>query len=127
MKIKSLFYAFITSIVLTVVGTSTANAQAPKEVYVVPNGTVWHSTNQCSYLSRSRVINKVSYESVKHMKPCSRCGHATSSSTQSTVSTHTATNSNNSDETYNGHKVHTGPKGGKYYINSSGNKVYIKR
>ena len=31
-----------------------------------------------------------------------------------------------SSETYHGHEVHTGPKGGKYYINSSGHKTYIK-
>jgi hypothetical protein len=27
--------------------------------------------------------------------------------------------------TYNGHTVHTGPRGGCYYINSKGNKTYI--
>ena len=35
-------------------------------------------------------------------------------------------NSSNSG-TYNGRKIYTGPRGGKYYINSKGNKVYIKR
>lgn len=30
-------------------------------------------------------------------------------------------------ETYNGHTVYTGPRGGKYYYNSNGNKVYIRR
>lgn len=30
-------------------------------------------------------------------------------------------------ETYNGKTVHTGPRGGKYYINKNGNKTYIKR
>lgn len=28
-------------------------------------------------------------------------------------------------ETYNGHEVYTGPRGGRYYINSHGNKTYI--
>ncbi|MDI1305104.1 MAG: hypothetical protein PSX42_09720, partial [bacterium] len=27
---------------------------------------------------------------------------------------------------YNGKKVYTGPRGGKYYINSNGNKTYIQ-
>ncbi len=27
--------------------------------------------------------------------------------------------------TYNGKKVYTGPRGGRYYINSNGNKTYI--
>ncbi|HEU4496855.1 MAG TPA: hypothetical protein VFR70_07360 [Flavobacterium sp.] len=30
-----------------------------------------------------------------------------------------------SGEYFNGKKVYTGPKGGKYYINSQGNKTYI--
>ena len=30
-------------------------------------------------------------------------------------------------ETYNGKSIQTGPRGGKYYINSSGKKVYIKK
>ena len=29
-------------------------------------------------------------------------------------------------ESYNGHDITTGPRGGKYYINSNGNKTYIK-
>jgi len=29
--------------------------------------------------------------------------------------------------TYNGKKLYTGPKGGQYYINSSGNKTYIDK
>ena len=28
---------------------------------------------------------------------------------------------------YNGHTLHKGPKGGCYYINSSGNKEYVER
>jgi len=36
-------------------------------------------------------------------------------------------NSSSSTETYNGHEVITGPRGGKYYINKNGNKTYIKR
>ncbi|GAA6771346.1 hypothetical protein [Flavobacterium sp. CGRL2] len=27
---------------------------------------------------------------------------------------------------YNGKKVYTGPRGGKYYINKNGNKTYIQ-
>lgn len=27
---------------------------------------------------------------------------------------------------YNGHRIHTGPRGGKYYLNNNGNKVYLK-
>lgn len=47
-----------------------------------------------------------------------------------------STNSNSGSSTYksksssssgSGRTIHTGPRGGKYYINSSGKKVYIKR
>lgn len=31
-----------------------------------------------------------------------------------------------STETYHGHPVYTGPKGGKYYYNKNGNKTYIR-
>lgn len=104
----------------------------PEYVYVVPSGTVWHSTKNCSYLSRSKTIDKVPYKSVASMKPCSRCGHLKGQQ-GSTGKIKTPTpvppknNSSISGETYNGHKVYTGPKGGKYYINSNGNKIYIKR
>jgi colicin import membrane protein len=34
--------------------------------------------------------------------------------------------SQKTNETYKGHAVYVGPKGGKYYINKNGNKTYIK-
>ncbi|SFI35097.1 hypothetical protein [Halpernia frigidisoli] len=30
-----------------------------------------------------------------------------------------------SSDTYNGRTIHTGPRGGRYYINRNGNKTYI--
>ena len=35
--------------------------------------------------------------------------------------------SNNSNLSNNSRQIHTGPRGGKYYINSHGNKTYVKR
>lgn len=35
--------------------------------------------------------------------------------------------SSSSNDTYNGNEIHTGPRGGRYYINKNGNKTYIKR
>ncbi len=32
----------------------------------------------------------------------------------------------NSEAVYNNHTIYTGPIGGQYYINSNGNKTYIK-
>jgi colicin import membrane protein len=31
------------------------------------------------------------------------------------------------ENTYNGHVIYTGPRGGRYYINSNGNKTYVPR
>lgn len=40
----------------------------------------------------------------------------------------TTVNVSSTTSTYNGgHVIHTGPRGGKYYINRRGNKTYIKR
>ncbi|MBO9592516.1 MAG: hypothetical protein J7599_06355 [Niabella sp.] len=37
----------------------------------------------------------------------------------------TATVNSDDGEYYNGHKIYTGPRGGRYYINRNGNKTYI--
>lgn len=50
---------------------------------------------------------------------------AKSSSSKKTIVT--KSKSADTEKTYNGHKVYTGPKGGKYYINSHGKKTYIKQ
>jgi colicin import membrane protein len=41
-------------------------------------------------------------------------------------STKTNTKAQKTSDTYKGHPVYVGPKGGKYYINKNGNKTYIK-
>ena len=33
--------------------------------------------------------------------------------------------SSDDGEYYNGHKIHIGPRGGRYYINGNGRKTYI--
>lgn len=33
--------------------------------------------------------------------------------------------SSDNGDYYNGHKIYTGPRGGRYYINSNGKKTYI--
>ena len=91
----------------------------PDSVYVTPSGSVYHLSKNCSYLTKSTSVKKVSIKEIGNRHACSRCGQ-TSSQPSALKSSATST------ETYNGNKVYTGPKGGKYYINSSGNKVYIK-
>jgi hypothetical protein len=54
-----------------------------------------------------------------------------SSTTQSTKSTQSSASTNTaqsySSGTTSSHTVHTGPRGGKYYINKNGKKTYIKK
>lgn len=45
---------------------------------------------------------------------------------QSSSSQENLKSNSTSNEYYNGHKIITGPRGGKYYINRNGNKTYIK-
>ena len=47
------------------------------------------------------------------------------SSATSTSSTRNSSSSSTSAETYHGHTVYIGPRGGRYYYNSKGKKVYI--
>jgi colicin import membrane protein len=49
---------------------------------------------------------------------------STATSTNKSSSTSTG---NNFNSTYGGKTIMTGPRGGKYYINSKGNKTYIKK
>ncbi|MCQ2313312.1 MAG: DNA/RNA non-specific endonuclease [Paludibacteraceae bacterium] len=43
-----------------------------------------------------------------------------------TESTSTSAKSSSTQSTYNGHTLYTGPRGGRYYYNSKGKKVYVK-
>ncbi len=45
--------------------------------------------------------------------------------TNSSISTSNSSSTHQSS--YNGHTIYTGPRGGRYYYNSKGKKVYIKR
>lgn len=47
--------------------------------------------------------------------------------TSSSVSNSTSTNTKSSSTTSSGREIKTGPRGGQYYINSSGKKVYVKK
>lgn len=47
--------------------------------------------------------------------------------TSSSVSTSTSSSTKPSSTTSSGREIKTGPRGGQYYINSSGKKVYVKK
>lgn len=46
---------------------------AADKVYVVPNGKVYHSTEKCKTLSRSKNIKAVDIKDVGNRKPCKVC------------------------------------------------------
>jgi len=51
----------------------------------------------------------------------------TSSSVNSSSSNASTKSSTNTSTTSSGRTIYTGPRGGKYYINSNGNKTYLKK
>ena len=128
---RTLLFTVISTIILAVPAIAFAQDTKEKEVYVyiTPNGEVWHSTPSCGSLAHSENVKKVPLSSVSATRrPCSKCVHQSGTASSVMSSTQPSSSAKSSSgEYYNGHKVYTGPRGGKYYINSSGNKVYIKK
>lgn len=85
-------------------------------VYVTKSGTKYHSAG-CSYLSKSSIGIKRSELSSKYT-PCSRCSPGATEKS-------TSTEKNSVGET--DRTIHTGPRGGQYYINKNGKKVYLRK
>lgn len=72
----------------------------------------------------SNSVNSKGSPSIRpYEAPAKAPASVSSSGSRSTSSTQPTSSSS----TYNGRKIYTGPRGGRYYINSKGNKVYIKR
>lgn len=44
-----------------------------EKVYIVPNGKVYHSTEKCRTLSRSKNIKAIDIKDVGNRKPCKVC------------------------------------------------------
>jgi len=55
------------------------------------------------------------------------CWQHAKSEVNKKTSTTTSTSSSSTSTTNNGRKIYTGSRGGQYYINSNGNKTYIKK
>lgn len=75
------------------------------------SGYCWQHQSQASGQNRSESEDDIYYNS-----------NSSSSSSSSTTSSSSSTSSNSGS-----YEIQTGPRGGKYYINSSGKKVYVKR
>lgn len=105
--------------------SSSLSSKAKKDtVYVTPSGSAYHKSRSCSYLTNSSSVKAISIDEVGSKHPCSRCfGNSANSSAEKST---TSSNSSTKNTTPSGRTIYTGPRGGKYYINSSGKKVYVK-
>lgn len=83
----------------------------PKVVYIEKEANNSSSSSSGSGFAPKNTITKSS-------KSTSNSGNRSYSGTSRTT--------NKGVEYYNGHRVYTGPRGGRYYINSNGNKTYIQ-
>ena len=108
-------------------GNSESNAD--EIVYTAAAGKKYHRGG-CSYLRKSKTETQITLGAAvaSGYQPCSRCNppilgqESTSSTGSASTSTESTSSSTSSDRT-----IYTGPRGGKYYINSKGNKTYIKK
>jgi len=106
--------------------------------YITKSGKKYHPSG-CSYLKSSATSIDLQGAANEGYTPCSRCNPPTSVINKSKTETskekpsvdtspkETTKKSNESTTTYKGYTIHTGPRGGQYYYNSKGNKVYIKK
>ena len=106
-------------------------------VYITKTGSKYHRES-CSYLRKSSIPISLQDAISKGYTPCSRCNPPTLNSNKTIKSAFPDNKSNRQvqsksevQESSNtvdskGRTIYTGPRGGRYYINSKGNKVYIK-
>ena len=98
-------------------------------VYVTKSGSKYHKAN-CT-LTKGKSTPKLYGEVKGSYEPCSKCFGKTGNTTnkhKATKNGSSTATSTSTTSTYSGDReIHTGPRGGKYYINSNGKKTYIKR
>jgi len=103
-------------------------------VYITKTGSKYH-TASCSYLRNSKIPIELKDAITEGYTPCSRCNPPVLKSkvkngTQTVVPETNKTTIDSSKSTTQStteKTIYTGPRGGKYYINSHGKKTYIKR
>ena len=120
----------LTLVAIIVLTTIVAHSQTvPNDndtVYITKSGAKYHTKN-CMLL-KGRGIPKLYSEVKSNHDACAKCYGGVATKKKSVKNTSTTTSSNNSNSTYSGgREIHTGPRGGQYYINSNGKKTYIKR
>jgi hypothetical protein len=108
--------------------TQTNQSNSNNQQYIFKNSSSSYSTNKTnnSQQSDSRRCKAITQNGTQ----CSRQADAGSDYCWQHKSTYDPNNSSSTKSdgsTYNGKTIHTGPRGGQYYINSHGNKTYIKR
>jgi len=91
-------------------------------VYITKTGSKYHRAS-CTYLRKSSIPISLKDAVARGYTPCSICNPPTLK--QDTPSTSSVASSFSSSSS--GRTILTGPRGGKYYINKKGKKVYIKK
>jgi hypothetical protein len=126
---------FANLLILSILFFSTVNITA-QTVYITKTGSKYHSDG-CRYLSKSKTAIDLASAISKGYSTCSVCKpptQVTSSSKRTDMKSEKTNPSDNQSSVRNstktttsGKTIMTGPRGGQYYINSQGKKVYVKR
>jgi|ERR1035437_4785609 hypothetical protein len=126
---------FANLLILSILFFSTVNIAA-QTVYITKTGSKYHSDG-CRYLSKSKISIDLATAISKGYCACSVCKPPTqvSSAVKSPDIKSEKTNpsdnqsnvTNSTKTTTSGKTIMTGPRGGQYYINSQGKKVYVKK
>jgi len=103
--------------------TSYDQSSASNTVYITRTGTKYHRSG-CSSLSKSRIPIALE-KAVLSYEPCSKCKPPILKSTDYNPPSQKDTIKPKTD--IKERIIYTGPRGGKYYYNEQGKKVYIKQ
>ena len=105
---------FIT--LLLVLFACTAMSQS---VYVTESGKCFHNSADCASLSKSQPSSVDSVTAVGYgLTPCKKCYK---------LQTSTTTGTDSGEKTLTGKTIYIGPKGGKYWVDDTGNKHYLPK
>lgn len=90
-----------------------------------------HIFKNCVCASDTTKMVRIKYTDLKGYKLCTYCEYKakpvdTTPTPSKSSSYSTSSNSTSTYKNTNNHTIYTGPRGGKYYINSKGKKVYVK-
>lgn len=95
-------------------------------VYITKSGAKYHKST-CNYLKGGGIPKKLSEVKGTHT-PCSVCKpNELNAESQEKKANYEGKTTSTGEKTSSGRIIHTGPRGGKYYINKNGKKTYVKK